>query len=76
MSRRCLHLLKIPEHQEKAEDLPMDALEFPIRIKTMREDIPILHILVDSSLESQVLQVLLATGTNGATQRVNIYLSK
>lgn len=71
MGRRCLHLLKVPIGNEKAEDLPIEPLEFPIKIKTMQEDIPILHVLIDSPLENQILQVLLAAGTNGATQRVN-----
>ncbi|KAG2206002.1 hypothetical protein INT47_005320 [Mucor saturninus] len=69
LRRRCLHLLKTPTSNEKNEDLPMDPLEFPIKIKTMKEDVPILHVLIDSSLESQILQVLLASGENGATQR-------
>lgn len=70
-ARRCLHLLKTPTPNERAEDLPLGPLDFPIRIKTMKEDIPILHVLIDSSLESQILQVLQASGENGATQRVS-----
>jgi hypothetical protein len=72
--RRCLHLVKMPETSAAIEELPTDAMDFPLRIKSIKKDIPILHILVDSSLESQCLQVLAAAGENGATQKVCVLL--
>ena len=68
-SRRCLQLIKIPEKLEPIE-MPVEQLEYPIRVKSVASEIPILSFLADSSLESQIQQVLVAAGENGATQKV------
>ncbi|KAI9266422.1 hypothetical protein EDC94DRAFT_516058 [Helicostylum pulchrum] len=68
-AHRCLHLVNLPEKKKAFEEFPLDEINFPIRIHSIRNDVPIIPTLVDCSLESQVLQVLRAAADYGATQK-------
>lgn len=71
-AQRCLHLVNLPEEKKSREELPMDEIIFPFRIRSIRSDVPIIPTLVDCSLESQVLHVLKAASDRGATQKVSL----
>lgn len=50
-------------------ELTPEKIEFPITIKSTENNYPIVHILLDTPLESQCLQFMMAAGTQGVTQR-------
>ncbi|KAI7899976.1 uncharacterized protein BX663DRAFT_519176 [Cokeromyces recurvatus] len=70
--KRCLQLLKTPEETQsnnvKLSHFTSEKAKFPIRIKSTKNNVPIVHALVDSSLERQCFQIIDAAGSKGVTQ--------
>lgn len=69
---RCIHLLKLPEEKEKGNiqtEVLREEISYPIRIKSTKGELPILHYLHDTSIQSQLYQVIEASGTQGVIAR-------
>ncbi|CAO3661734.1 unnamed protein product [Rhizopus stolonifer] len=69
---RCIHLLKLPEEKGKETiqiEVPREEVSYPIRIKSTKGELPILHYLHDTSIQSQLYQVIEASGKQGVIAR-------